>query len=134
MIEQALHAYTAAAETAFEVARHPPRTRGGLLELRNRADQLRVLVEQLEEGREFNELLEEPGRRSAMAGTGARANRHGGMRSTTFFAARASIPAPSQAQTRLVPCFKGMKQRSNVAVSRRHTWRRWSSSTFLSQN
>ena len=59
MIERAFHAYTTAVGTAFKAIRCPPTTRGRLVKSpRNKADHLRVLVEQLEEGHEFSALLE----------------------------------------------------------------------------
>ncbi len=58
MIEQAFHAYTKAVETAFEARRRPTPTKRGLVEFPNKAYYLPLLVEQLEEGREFSALLE----------------------------------------------------------------------------
>ena len=60
MLEEALYGYTAAVETAFrEASRRQARTRGGLVELRNRGEHLRHLVEQIEGGSEFKTLVEE---------------------------------------------------------------------------
>ena len=58
MIERAFHAYTKAVETKFEASRPSPTTKRGLVELRNKEDHLRALVEQLEDDREFSVLLE----------------------------------------------------------------------------
>lgn len=59
MIEQALHAYTKAVGSRFEASQRPPDSKGGLVKWLNKDDQLRALVKQLEEGREFSVLLEE---------------------------------------------------------------------------
>lgn len=58
MIEQALLKYTTAVEAAIEQSLREPARKAGWVEWLNKDDQLRTLVKQLEEGREFNALLE----------------------------------------------------------------------------
>jgi hypothetical protein len=59
LIEKALHAYTAAVETAFATSRHQARTKDGLLEFRSKADQIRTTVDQLEDGPIFKDLVDQ---------------------------------------------------------------------------
>ena len=66
MVEQAFHTYTKAVETKFKASRRPPKTKGGSVELRNKARHLCDLVDQLEDGPEFSALVEKT--RSAFHG------------------------------------------------------------------
>lgn len=59
MIKCALDTYVATVEKVFTASRHQARSKGGLIELRNKAQQLHGLVEQLEDGREFQTLVDE---------------------------------------------------------------------------
>lgn len=59
MIEQAFHAYTKAVEAMFELSRRPPTTKESKVEWLNKEAQLRHRVDQLEERREFNALVNE---------------------------------------------------------------------------
>lgn len=57
MVQRAFFAYLKAVETAFEVIKLQPRSKDDLLELHSKTDQLRAMVEKLERGREFEDLL-----------------------------------------------------------------------------